>query len=119
MDTPPSTTAKDERLWAMFAHLSAFSGHLIPFGHLIGPLIIWSMKKDEFPLVNDQGKESLNFQISSSIYFLIAGALCFVLIGFLILPVLWVAYVVLVIIAGIKANDGTAYRYPATIRFLK
>jgi len=128
MDTPPvipvpestpATPGKEERTWAMIAHLSAFCGHFIPFGHIIGPLIVWILKKDLFPLVDDQGKESLNFQISFTIYFLISIVLCFVLIGFVIAPLLWIAYLVLVIVAGIKANDGIRYRYPAIIRFIK
>ena len=112
------TTSKDERMWAMIAHLSAYSGHFIPFGHIIGPLVIWILKKDQFPLVNDQGKESINCQISYTLYFIVAGLLCFVFIGILILPVLWILDVVFVLIAGIKANEGIRYRYPGIIRFL-
>ena len=48
-------TNKEERNWAMFAHLSSFAGHFIPFGHIAGPFIIWSLKKDEMPLVNTGG----------------------------------------------------------------
>jgi len=49
------TTSKDERTWGMFCHLSALAGYLIPFGHLIGPLFVWLIKRDEFPVVADQG----------------------------------------------------------------
>jgi uncharacterized Tic20 family protein len=52
---------KDARLWGMFCHLIAFSGYVVPFGSVLGPLIIWLIKKDEMPFVDDQGKESLNF----------------------------------------------------------
>jgi hypothetical protein len=126
MDTSPPVSEpvnaspdKDERMWAMIAHLSSFSGHFIPFGHVLGSLIIWIIKKDQYPLVDDQGKEAINFQITFTIYFLISIALCFVVIGFLITPLIWIAYLILVIVAGIKANDGIRYRYPATIRFIK
>ena len=61
-------TNLDENKWAMFAHLAAFAGFLFPLGNIIGPLIVWLFKKDEFARVEDQGKESLNFQISISIY---------------------------------------------------
>lgn len=117
---PPDATApgKEERMWAMIAHFSAFSGHIIPFGHIIGPLIVWILKRDQFPLVADQGKEALNAQISFTIYFLGAGILCYFCIGFLVLPVVWLADIILVVIAGIKANKGVKYRYPAIFRFV-
>jgi hypothetical protein len=128
MDTPPvipepvsidSVPDKEARTWALVAHLSAFCGHFIPFGNIVGPLLVWILKKDQFKFVDDQGKEALNFQLSFTIYFIIAAALIFVAIGFVILPVLWIAYLILIIIAAIKANDGVRYRYPLTIRFIK
>lgn len=114
------TGNKEARLWAMSAHLSGFLGHLVPFfGNIIGPLVVWVLKKDQFPLVDDQGKEALNFQITMTIYFALAGALCWVLIGFVILPVLWIFYVVVMIIAAVRANEGASYRYPMTLRFVR
>ena len=110
---------KDERLWAMLCHLTAFAGYFFPFGNIIGPLVVWLIKKDEFPLVESQGKESLNFQISMTIYFAVSFILIYVVIGIPIIIGLFIADVVLVIMAAIKANDGQAYRYPLTIRFIK
>ena len=111
---------KKANMWAMFCHLSGFLIFIgIPFGNIIAPLIIWLIKKDEFPLVDDQGKESLNFQISITIYGIVAGLLCFIFIGFILLPVIFVADIVLIIIATVKTNDGETYRYPFTIRFIK
>jgi uncharacterized Tic20 family protein len=92
---------------------------MVPLGHVLGPLIIWLIKKDEYAIVDDQGKESLNFQISITIYFIIAGILCFVLIGFVLLPLLAIGGIVLVIIAATRAYKGEYYRYPYTIRFIK
>lgn len=112
-------TAEQVRTWATFCHLSALSGFVIPFGTVIGPLVVWLAKKDESPLVDDQGKESLNFQISMMIYVVISLILSFVLVGFLLLFVLMVVELVFVIMAAIAANNGTAYRYPLTIRFIK
>ena len=112
-------TSKEERNWAMFAHLSSFAGHLIPFGHIAGPLIIWCLKKDEMPLVNDQGKEALNFQITMSLAFIVAGFLVFVLVGFFLLPVVWLFDVIFTIIAAVKANEGVAFRYPLTLRLVQ
>jgi uncharacterized Tic20 family protein len=110
---------KDEKTMGMLCHLLALSGFLIPFGTIIGPLVIWLIKKDTMPFVDDQGKESLNFQITCLIAFIICGLLIFVLIGFLLLPLVALADLILVIIATIKANNGIAYRYPFALRLIK
>ena len=106
-------------MWAMFCHLSALAGFVIPLGNIFGPLVIWLMKKDEYPLVDDQGKEALNFQISMTIYYIGAAVLILILIGIILLPALVIFSLVMTVIAMIKANEGVAYRYPVTIRFLK
>ncbi len=69
--------------------------------------------------VDDQAKEALNFQISFSIYGLICGALSLACVGFILMIALGVAWVVLAVIAGMRANGGIAYRYPMTIRLVK
>ena len=108
----------EERQWAMFAHLSALCGLIIPFGSIIGPLVIWLIKKDTMPFVNDQGKEALNFNITMAIAAVVCSLLMLVLIGFLLLPALVILWLVFVIIGTIKANEGTAYRYPFTLRLV-
>ena len=113
------TISKDERTWGMLCHLIAFSGVVVPLGSIIGPLVIWLIKKDEMPFVDDQGKESLNFQITMLIAVIISAILTVVVIGFLLLAVLGIFWLVVVIMAAIKANEGVAYRYPYAIRFLK
>ena len=106
--------------WATFCHVGALAMYLgIPFGHIIVPLVIWLIKKNEFPFVDEQGKESLNFQISMSIYGLVAGLLAFALICFLIIPILIVIHVAFIIVAIVKTNNGENYRYPITIRIIK
>jgi len=117
---PPMAGAPsaEERQWAMFAHLSALVGVIIPLGSIIGPLVIWLIKKDTMPFVNDQGKEALNFNITVAIAAIVGWILCFILIGFLLLAVLAVGWLVFVIIATIKANEGTTYRYPFTLRLV-
>jgi uncharacterized protein len=112
-------TTKDDRTMGMLCHLLALAGLVIPFGNVLGPLVIWLMKKDQSWFVDDQGKESLNFQISLTIYMIIAGVLVFVLIGILLLPLIGIAGLVLTVIAALKANEGVTYRYPATIRLIK
>lgn len=104
--------SSEERQWAMFAHLSALAGFIIPFGNIIGPLVIWMIKKDQMPFVDDQGRESLNFQITVTIAALVCLVLFVVLIGMLLLPLVGLAALVLTVIAGIKANEGVTYRYP-------
>jgi len=114
-----SDISQDAKMWAMFAHISAVAGFIIPFGNIIGPLLIWILKKEEFPFVNDQGKESLNFQISITIYVLISIILIFVLIGIPILIIVGLFALIMVIIAAINSYDGKAYRSPLTIRLIK
>lgn len=113
-----SGISANERQWAMFAHLSALAGVIIPFGNLIGPLVIWLMKKETMPFVDQQGKESLNFQITVTIAMMISAILIIVVIGFVLMFVIGIAALVLVIMAAIKANEGVAYRYPFTIRLI-
>ena len=115
----PDRLQAEARTWAMLCHLSSISGYIgLPFGHLIGPLIVWLVKKDQFPLVDDQGKESLNFQISMTIYGVVALILSFLLIGIPLLVLIALGDLVFAIIAAIEANKGVPYRYPFTIRFL-
>lgn len=114
-----SGVSSEERQWAMFAHLAALAGFIIPFGNIIGPLVIWMVKKETMPFVDDQGRESLNFQITVTIAALVCLALFVVLIGMLLLPLVGLAALVLTVIAGIKANEGVSYRYPFAWRPIK
>lgn len=114
---------QDERLWGMLAHLSALVGLILPpVGFILGPLVVWLVKKDVSGFVDDQGKESLNFQISMLIYAAVAFVLTYTIILALItIPLLLVISIfdiVEVILASIKARDGYRYRYPLTIRFV-
>lgn len=114
--TPPRN--RDENLWAMLCHISVFAGFLIPFGNIIAPLIIWLIKKDEYPLVNDQGKEALNFQITLTIYLFASAILILLIVGIPMLIALGFFGFIVTIIAAIKASEGEKYRYPMTIRFI-
>jgi hypothetical protein len=108
-----------ERQWALICHLSALCGYFIPFGNLIAPIVIWSMKKDEMPMVDEHGKEVINFQISFTIWIFISIVMIFVLLGIPMLIVLAVLQLVFIIIGAIKADGGELYRYPLTIRFIQ
>ncbi len=113
------TPGRNLRQWAMFCHFAAFFGLIFPFGNLLGPLIIWQLKRESDPFIDAQGKEALNFQITVSIAAVICFVLMLLLIGFALLTLLGIGALVLTIIAGIKANEGVAYRYPFTWRLVK
>ncbi|WP_256775916.1 MULTISPECIES: DUF4870 domain-containing protein [unclassified Stenotrophomonas] len=112
---PAGTAPADQRTMALVAHiLGIFTG-------FIGALIIWLINKDDTtkPFVIDQSKEALNFQITVAIAYIISSILVVVLIGTLMLAAVWVANLVLCIMAAVKANNGEAYRYPFTLRLIK
>lgn len=128
---PAGDIPAEERTWAMFAHLSAILGALLTstFGGgwacFIGPLVIWLVKKDTMPFVADQAKEALNFNITvaiASLALVVLSAITFG-IGLIIAIPMWViigiAWLVLTIIAAVKANEGVRYRYPFALRLIK
>lgn len=113
-----TSVTDDERTWAIVAHLAAFAGMVIPFGNIVGPLAVYLVKQEEGPFVEHHGKEAVNFQISMTIYFIVAAVLIAVLIGFLLIAILGIAWLVLVVIAAIRASDRERYEYPFTIRLV-
>jgi hypothetical protein len=114
-----SMSEDEERKWAMFAHIGTFSSMFVPLGNIIAPIVIWQMKKNESSFVVEQAKESLNFQITLMIYALISFLLVFIIIGFFLIFGLVIFGLIIVIVAGVKANDGEHYRYPMTLRLVK
>ncbi len=127
MSTPDPTNnsvpTADERNMALFAHLAALAGLLIPLGNIIGPLIIWLTQKDKSAYVADQGAESLNFQITATIIGAVLMVLAFTIIGLVVaIPgflILGVGVLVLVIMAAIATSKGERYRYPFNFRLIK
>lgn len=115
---PPPPAAPNARTLAMMCHLSAFAGLFVPLGNIWGPLIFWLVKKDEIADVDLHGKESLNYQISMTIYIFVSVLLSLLLIGIPLLIGLTIYWIVAVIIASVRANNGELYRYPLTIRFI-
>ena len=121
-ETNPVETAlptPDERTWGMLAHLAAFAFFICPLGNVIGPLVVWLIKRDQSAFVADQGKEALNFNISVLLAALICGALVFILIGILLGVALFIFWLAMTIVAAIKASEGARYRYPFTLRLVK
>jgi uncharacterized protein len=116
--SPSGALSSDEKNMAMLGHLSALSGIIIPFGNIVAPLVIWQVKKADMPFAAEQAKEALNFNITLSIAGIVAAVLMLVLIGFLLLPIIGIAWLVLTILAGINASKGENYRYPFTLRLV-
>jgi uncharacterized Tic20 family protein len=111
--------SETERNWAMLCHLSAFAGFFFPFGAIIGPLICWLTKRDESAWVNENGRSSLNFQLSMLLYIVLAIPLCFIIIGIPIIVLLGTLKIICIIIASVKAAKGETFRYPLLIPFIQ
>ncbi len=104
----------------MLCHLLSLVQLLgVPLGNILGPLVLWLMKKEEDPFVDECGKESLNFQISMTIYMIVSGILVLLVVGIFMLMILMIVNIVYTIIAAIQASEGKNYTYPFTIRFIK
>lgn len=122
-DFRPPEDNPDARTWAVFCHLSPLLGVLLSVGLLnfVGPLVIWLVKKDQYPYVDDQGKEALNFQLTLLILSLVCVAITLVSCGaaFPIVFVPLILQIVFSIISSMAANKGEYYRYPYNIRIVK
>jgi len=128
-DMPVEGLSTEERQWGMYAHLASLAGLVVPGLFFLGPLVVWLMKKDQMRFVDDQGKESLNFQLNILLLGIALGAMvvpvALITFGFgalLIGPVillLGILAIVMPILAGLKANEGVAYRYPYILRIIK
>jgi uncharacterized Tic20 family protein len=105
--------------WPMLCHLGGLATYIgIPFGNIIVPLAIWFFKRGSVPAVREEGRESVNFNLSFTIYGVIAGLMCYILIGFVLLPLVLIAHIVLVIQATLKSNKGESVHYPFTLRII-
>lgn len=111
--------SESERNWAMFCHLSAFAGYFFPFGGIIGPMICWLSRKDESLWIDQNGKQSMNFQLSILLYMVLAIPLCIIIVGIPILIFLGFLEVICIIIASVKASKGEEFKYPITIPFIQ
>lgn len=124
---PPASPESQARTWNMLCHLSALAGYVgVPLGNILGPLIVWQIKKNEIPSVDAHGKAALNFQITVFLALVVASVVffigTFICVGWVLLPVLiliGLAGLIFPIIAGVKANNGEDYKYPWTIDFIK
>ena len=124
-EVSPPPSEQQARTWNMLCHLSTLAGLVVPFGNLLGPLLVWQIKKHEYPSVEAHGKAALNFQLTVLIALVAGAALAFVLsfvcIGYLLFPVvaaIGLCGLIFAIIAGVKANDGQDYQYPYSLKLI-
>lgn len=107
--------SNDEKTMGALCHFLALCGLIIPLGNVLGPLIVWLVKKNESAFVDQQGRESVNFQLNVIVWMIACVLLAFVFIGFLLLPLVGITALVFTIIAGVKASNGEGYKYPLPI----
>ena len=117
--SPGGALDPETKNWGMAAHLAALAGFVIPFGNIIGPLVVYLMKKGQNAFIEGEAKESLNFQITVAILAIPCFILVFLLIGIPLLLALGIGSLIFIILAAIKASEGTPYRYPINFRLIK
>jgi uncharacterized Tic20 family protein len=116
---PPETTP-DVRRWAMLCHLLALSGLLANgIGYLLGPLVLWLVKREDHPFIDEQGKEAVNFQITMFLALLVCLPFVLIVIGLFMMIAVGILMTVFPIVGAIQASEGKAYRYPLSIRFIQ
>jgi len=111
----PGYANSDEKTWALISH---FGGIVVGF---IAPLVAYLVKGNESQTVRAHSIEALNFQITWGVATIIASIIAVCSLGTLFfLPMLtWAMIIVFSIIAGLKANEGQLYQYPASVRLVK
>lgn len=118
-DGSPAPANKDENMLGVVCHLLALAGFAVPLGNILGPLILWLVKRGDSPYLDAVGKEAVNFNISWTIYMVIATFSLFILIGFVLLPLVALAWLIMVILGAVSASSGKFHRYPLTIRLIQ
>lgn len=122
-DSVRDAPSKEQRIWAMVCHLTVFSSYLLlPFGHLIGPLVIWLAKREQSHFIDWHGREALNFNLSVTLYTLAGLLLCLTIIGLfvglIVLFLVVVLHVAAALYVAIRAQQGDWARYPLSLRFI-
>lgn len=115
----------EQRTWGMLCHVAAFSAFFTGLGAILGPLIVWLIKRDEMPFVNDQGREAVNFNLTLLLVAIVLILFSVLTFGIGAIPAIPVAalvglfWLIVTIVAAVKANDGEYYRYPLSLRLIK
>ena len=116
----PATPTENERTWGMLAHLSALVGLVFPLvGNILGPLLVWLTKRDQSAFVAAHAKEALKFNITVTLAGVVCGFLALIFIGFLLGTALFIAWLVMTLVAAIRASEGVPYHYPLSLRLVK
>ena len=115
---PTGVPTQDERTWGMVAHLAALAFFIFPFGNILGPLIVYLAKRDHSAFVAAHAKEALNFNITVLLGGLVSCLLLLIFIGVLFGALIILFWLVMTIVAALKANEGLPYRYPFTLRLV-
>jgi uncharacterized Tic20 family protein len=117
---PGAAPSENERTWGMLAHLAALAGLVIPLvGNVAGPLVVSISRADQSSFVAAHAKEALNFNITVTLAAVVCTLLMLVLVGFVLGSALFIAWLVMTLIAAIRASEGNAYRYPLSLRLVK
>lgn len=115
-----SKVTESERIYATWMHLAGLSSYIgVPFGHVLIPLIMWSLKHKESPYIDQQGRDVLNFQLTITFYLIFSYILIFILIGFLFVGVVVLLHVIATIMAAVKTYNGETFRYPVTFPLIR
>ena len=115
----PPALSQDERNWGMYCHLAVLAGFVFPLGNVIGPLIIWLIKKDQYPFVDYNARQAMNFQITLVVGLLVSGLLAFIFIGFILMIILVLFAMVQTIQAIMASGKGEYFTYPYSLRLLR
>jgi uncharacterized Tic20 family protein len=105
--SPQPSPAPEKTSWRLYLELLALLGFVIPLGQVLGPMVLWLVKKDQIPEVDKEGKRVLNFNIS------------WVLWGILTCGLGFIPWFIIAIVAMIKAANREPFKHPLTIDFLK
>jgi uncharacterized Tic20 family protein len=116
----PENLSEDERTWGMIAHFSSLAFFVLPpIGCVIGPLVVWALKKDRYPFATEAAKEAINFNVAVLIGYVVCAVLAFAFVGLVLGTALFIYWLVMTIIAGVKASEGFHYRHRFTLRILR
>jgi len=116
---PEHAVSESEQTWAILTHASGLLGLVVPLGNILGPLLLWLIKREESAFVDESGKAALNFQITWTLLLFLALLSLVVGIGLLLVPAVALAWLILVVIGTARASDREVYDYPLTIEFIE
>ncbi|MDG1051452.1 MAG: DUF4870 domain-containing protein [Planctomycetota bacterium] len=112
----PEMDQREINQWCMFMHLGLLAGYVVPLGGFIVPIVLWQLKKDVSPQIDQHGRLVASAMVAFVLYGILAGLLILVVVGVFLLPVVGICGVLFPIIGGMKANDGEYWPYPLVPR---